>query len=76
MPSHRYRIGQTVRLKDRTGLSPKAAHIYRIEALLPSKESIGRYRIRNDEMGQERVVSESNLYVIERISDPDSAFPD
>lgn len=76
MSSHRHGIGQIVRLKDRTGLSPKAAYIYRIEALLPVKDGVGRYRLRNEETGQERVVSESNLYVIERISDPDAAFSD
>jgi hypothetical protein len=74
MPSHLYSIGHMVRLRDRSGLSPEAAHIYRIQALLSSRDN--DYRIQNDETGQERVVAESNLYLIERIVDPDMAIPD
>ena len=76
LPAHRVPIGQFVRLKSRAGLSPKAAHTYRVEALLPLRDNAPQYRLRNDEAGQERVASEDNLYVIERVADPDNAIPD
>lgn len=76
MPAHRFPIGQLVRLKSRAGLSPKAAHTYRVEALLPLRDNLPQYRLRNDEADQERVACEDNLYVIERVADPDNAIPD
>jgi hypothetical protein len=59
--THRFPIGQTVRLKSRKGLSPKAAEIYRITAYLPARDNSPQYRMRNDEVAQERVTQEIDI---------------
>jgi hypothetical protein len=61
MRDHRFRIGVTVRLKNRAYISPGAAETYRITAKLPLTSNWPQYRIRNDELGQERVSGEDNL---------------
>jgi hypothetical protein len=58
---HRFPIGQTVRLKSRKGLSPKAAEVYRITAYLPARDNSPQYRMRNDEVAQERVTQEIDI---------------
>ena len=67
MAIHRFPIGQTVRLKSRKGLSPKAADIYRITAFLPVRDNSPQYRMRNDEMAQERVTMEADIEATESI---------
>lgn len=59
--THRFPIGQTVRLKSRKGLSPKAADVYRITAFLPARDNSPQYRMRNDEVAQERVSQEVDI---------------
>lgn len=61
MATHRYAIGQTVRLKGSFGMSPKAAEIYRVTGTLPAKDNSPQYRIRNDDERHERVTTEDNL---------------
>ncbi|MQB43781.1 hypothetical protein [Rhizobium sp. ICMP 5592] len=61
MAIHRFPIGQTVRLKSRKGLSPKAAEVYRITAYLPARDNSPQYRMRNDEVAQERVTQEIDI---------------
>ncbi|AAK65713.1 Hypothetical protein SM11_pC0551 (plasmid) [Sinorhizobium meliloti SM11] len=65
MRDHTFPIGLSVRLKDRTYISPGAAETYRITAKLPWTSNWPQYRIRNDELGQERVSGEDNLEPIE-----------
>ncbi|WEX74823.1 hypothetical protein PYH37_000112 [Sinorhizobium numidicum] len=66
MRRHRFPIGLSVRLKDRANISPRAAETYRITAKLPLRDDSPQYRMRNDELGQERVSNEDNLEPIER----------
>ncbi|HEX8049654.1 hypothetical protein [Rhizobium sp.] len=61
MAIHRFPIGQTVRLKSRKGLSPKAAEVYRITAYLPARDNSPQYRMRNDDVAQERVTQEIDI---------------
>ena len=61
MSIHRFRIGQSVRLKARTGLSPKAAESYKIMATLPPLNNSPQYRIRSEHERHERVATEDNL---------------
>jgi hypothetical protein len=65
MPAHRFTVGLSVRLKDRSHISPNAAETYRITAIMPVRDSQPQYRIRNDELGQDRVSKEENLEPIE-----------
>lgn len=67
MRLHRFPIGLSVRLKDRAHISPRAAETYHITAKLPLRDNSPQYRIRNDELGQERVSNEDNLEPIERV---------
>lgn len=66
MRLHRFPIGLSVRLKDRAYISPRAAEAYHITAKLPLRDNSPQYRMRNDELGQERVSNEDNLEPIER----------
>jgi|APAra7269096714_1048519.scaffolds.fasta_scaffold144473_2 hypothetical protein len=65
MSEHRYPVGLSVRLRDRHHLSPRTAETYRITAKMPLRDNAPQYRIRNDELGQERVSAESNLEPID-----------
>lgn len=65
MSQHRYPVGLSVRLRDRSYLSPRAAESYRITARMPPRDNSPQYRIRNDELGQDRVSSEDNLEPID-----------
>ncbi len=64
MARHKFAIGTEVRLISRTGLSPTAAKTYRVISLLPIMDLSPQYRLRNDELGQERVSKEDNLSVV------------
>ncbi|XNY05001.1 hypothetical protein ACMFL9_02285 (plasmid) [Sinorhizobium meliloti] len=48
MRDHTFPIGLSVRLKDRTYISPGAAETYRITAKLPWTSNWPQYRIRTD----------------------------
>jgi hypothetical protein len=61
MSTHRFAIGQIVRLKSRMGLAPRTAEFYRIIATLPPHENTPQYRIRNDDERHERVMMEDAL---------------
>jgi hypothetical protein len=71
VPIHRFPIGQTVRLKSRKGLSPKAADTYRITAFLPARDNSPQYRMRNDDVAQERVSQEVDLEPITSAAEAD-----
>ena len=64
-PSHRFTLGQTVRMKSRAGLSMRAAETFRVTATLPSRDGSAQYRIRADEETHERVAAEDNLEEVE-----------
>ncbi|CAN7633793.1 hypothetical protein LJR255_004816 [Pararhizobium sp. LjRoot255] len=61
MARHKFAVGAEVRLLSRAGLSPVAAQTYRVITLLPVMDLSPQYRLRNDELGQERVSKEDNL---------------
>ena len=61
MSSHRFVIGQSVRLNTRFGLSGKVADVYRITAMLPARDNSPQYRIRSDEEPHDRVTTEDSL---------------
>ncbi len=57
-PTHRFHIGQTVRMRSRFGISPRAAELFSITGTLPARDNSPQYRIRNDGERHERVVGE------------------
>ncbi|GLS35586.1 hypothetical protein GCM10010869_11750 [Mesorhizobium tianshanense] len=62
-PAHLFAVGQTVRMKSRTGLVQKTAELFQIKSKLPVKDGSPQYRIRSDEETHERVTTEDNLEV-------------
>ncbi|ESY50010.1 hypothetical protein ACYG9Z_06880 [Mesorhizobium sp. RSR380A] len=71
-PSHLFAIGQTVRMKSRSGLAQKAAELFQIKSRLPVKDGSPQYRIRSEEETYERVTTEDNLEVADAPAVPDS----
>ena len=65
MASHRFAIGQSVRLSNRHGLSTKAAETYRITRTLPERDNSPQYRIRSEAETHERVATEDILEAVE-----------
>ncbi|MGX7874273.1 hypothetical protein ACVDG5_017310 [Mesorhizobium sp. ORM6] len=61
MPSHLFAVGQTVRMKSRTGLFNKTAELFEIKSRLPVKDGSPQYRIRSEQETHERVTTEDNL---------------
>ena len=59
--SHLFRVGQTVRMGSRFGVSPSTAEFYRVTATLPPRDNSPQYRIRSDEERHERVGTEDKL---------------
>lgn len=60
-PTHRFHVGQIVRLKPRFGDSPSTAEFYHITLTLPARDNFLQYRIRNDDERYERVATEDRL---------------
>jgi hypothetical protein len=60
MPSHRYKIGQRVRLSA-AAIDRAIAGVYTVLALLPESGGEWQYRLRNAETSQQRVAAESQL---------------
>ncbi|KQW30439.1 hypothetical protein ASE36_21730 [Rhizobium sp. Root274] len=61
MPSHRFSVGQMVRLVTTKGLSPAAAVSYTIEAAMQPYRNSPQYRLWNPELQQGRVALERDL---------------
>lgn len=74
MSSHRFAIGQSVRLISRFDLSLKTTVIYRITGTMPEQGDSPQYRIRSDEERHERVASEDCLERVETQTLRDSVF--
>ena len=62
-PSHLFAIGQTVRMKSRSGLAQKTAELFQIKSRMPVKDGSLQYRIRSEQETYERVTTEDNLEV-------------
>ncbi|TPJ59446.1 hypothetical protein [Mesorhizobium sp. B2-6-1] len=60
-PSHLFAVGQTVRMKSRTGLLNKTTELFEIKSRLPVKDGSPQYRIRSEQETHERVTTEDNL---------------
>jgi chitodextrinase len=65
MPSHRFTIGQMVRLVTTKGLSPAAAVTYTVEAPMPAYQNSPQYRLWNAELQQGRVALERELEAVQ-----------
>ena len=61
MPTHRFSIGQLVRLANRAAPSPTVAQTYTIEAPLPYQGDEAQYRLRDEQSNQQRVALERDL---------------
>jgi hypothetical protein len=59
--THRFEVGQAVRLRGSLGTFPKTAEIYRVTGTLPPYGASPQYRIRNDEERHERVTTQDDL---------------
>jgi hypothetical protein len=66
-PSHLFAIGQTVRMKSRTGLVQKTAELFEIKSRLPVKDGSPQYRIRSEQETYERVTTEDNLEPVDTV---------
>ncbi|WP_395450477.1 hypothetical protein ACHMW7_12125 [Aminobacter sp. UC22_36] len=64
-PSHRFAIGQMVRIKSRIGMAVKDVETFHVKATLPAKDGSPQYRIRSDRESHERVTTEDNLEGVE-----------
>lgn len=65
MASHRFALGQSVKLRSWTGYLLTDAERYRITGLLPASDSSPQYRIRSDAERHDRVATEDNLEAAE-----------
>lgn len=74
MRTHRYGIGQPVRLKITMGMAPRTPVMFRVTARLPAKDSWPQYRIRSEDERHERVAMEDSLEAIEAPVTADSLF--
>ena len=66
-PSHRFAVGQTVRMKSRIGMLQKPVELFEIKSRLPVKDGSPQYRIRSEQETHERVTSQ---FQIERVAGP------
>ncbi|MBA8904626.1 hypothetical protein [Aminobacter ciceronei] len=68
-PSHRFTVGQMVRIKSRIGIAVKDAETFHVKATLPAKDGSPQYRIRSDGENHERVTTEDNLEDVEAVAE-------
>jgi hypothetical protein len=71
--SHRFSVGDLVRLTSRIGVWPKTDEIYHITATLPARDNLLQYRIRSDNERHERVATEDNLEPVRTAPSAESA---
>ncbi|MEO3998764.1 hypothetical protein [Mesorhizobium sp. CAU 1732] len=65
MSTHRFSVGQPVRMRAAWGRTPSPAETFRVVATLPARDNSPQYRIRNEEERHERVTTEDTLEAIE-----------
>jgi hypothetical protein len=65
MATHRFAIGQPVRMRASWTRTPSPSETFRVVATLPERDNFPQYRIRNDEERHERVITEDMLEAIE-----------
>ncbi|RRH96029.1 hypothetical protein EH240_23755 [Mesorhizobium tamadayense] len=71
--THRYSLGQSVRLKGSFNTIPKSREIYQITATLPPRGDVLQYRIRSDAESHERVATEDSLEPVRVARDDEDA---
>ncbi|MDW6026661.1 hypothetical protein SAZ10_33375 [Mesorhizobium sp. BAC0120] len=71
--THRFVVGQAVRMRGRFGNVPKDAEIYRVTRMLPPSGDSPQYRIRSDDERYERVTTEDGLEPAEVLPSDKSA---
>lgn len=59
--THRFAIGQAVKLKGGFGQPVILPGVFRVTGLLPATEGQPQYRVRNDEERHERVAIQANI---------------
>lgn len=65
MSSHRFPVGQMVRLVTTKGLSPAAAVTYTVSAPMPAYHNSPQYRLWNAELHQGGVALERDLEAVD-----------
>ncbi len=60
MPSHKFKVGQSVRLSS-AAINRGVAGIYKVVALLPEERGDWHYRVQSSSGPQQRVVLENQL---------------
>ena len=60
-PTHRFAIGQKVRMKSTPGMPLRHEVVFRILGKLPARDGSPQYRIRYEGETYERVTTEDNL---------------
>lgn len=70
MPTHRFTVGQTVRLVTTRGLSPAAAATYTVAAPMPAYHNSPQYRLWNADLRQARVALERDLEAVVSTESP------
>ena len=74
--THQFSVGQSVRMRSRSGVFPKTDEIFRITRTLPARDNLLQYRLRSESENHERVATEDNLELVgsepvaEREADP------
>jgi hypothetical protein len=71
--THRFEVGQLVRMKAGFTTSVNSADIYRITGRLPPKGNSPQYRIRNDDERHERMTIQDNLEPVSMVQSGDGA---
>lgn len=61
LDTHRFAIGQVVKLKGGFGQPVLLPGVFRVTGLLPATEGQPQYRVRNDEERHERVAIQANI---------------
>ena len=64
MASHKYKVGQSVRLSPGKGSLPAGAQAYKIVRVLPADGDDLQYRIKSVYETFERIARESELYAL------------
>lgn len=63
--THRFRVGQMVRMRARFGGAAGPAEFYRVVSTLPPRDNFPQYRIRAESERHERVAREDDLEAAE-----------
>ncbi|MDI6028728.1 hypothetical protein QBK99_21365 [Corticibacterium sp. UT-5YL-CI-8] len=58
---HHFALGQAVHMKGSFQMLSSDSDVYHVTAVLPAKDGIPQYRIRNDDERHERVTTEDHL---------------